>query len=188
MQAWDRQHRHITLENGTRGWRRLRLACEAAKRELTSNEVTSIDLSDLAGGEVMLRAQCCLIAARLSNCCRAMYLGYDAMRRWNEAAATDFLQCMTNTPASAGSEKPPVIVPLAPWFKAAPQASRDYYNPCKRNEREFSQPAVDSKQCRRQCGRMWLRYCGTTCRTCTLRSHDPHSSSRWNRCCSAAWM
>ena len=64
MQAWDQQHPTVELECGTRGWRRLRLACEAAKRDLSSHERTSIDLVELAGtGQVKLllwrQCDCC---------------------------------------------------------------------------------------------------------------------------------
>lgn len=51
MQAWDEQHPDVELECGTRGWRRLRLACEAAKRELSVHDTTAIDLVELTGPE-----------------------------------------------------------------------------------------------------------------------------------------
>jgi hypothetical protein len=75
-QAWDRQHPEITLENGTRGWRRLRLACEDAKRLLSAREATSIDLVELAGGEVKLPALPLSVRGTYRvNCCSALPLG-----------------------------------------------------------------------------------------------------------------
>ena len=39
----------MVLDNGTRAWRRLRLACETAKRDLTTAEVANIYLPELTG-------------------------------------------------------------------------------------------------------------------------------------------
>lgn len=48
-QAWDERYPNVVLENGTRAWRRLRLACETAKRDLTAAEVANIYLPELTG-------------------------------------------------------------------------------------------------------------------------------------------
>lgn len=51
-QSWDAQHPDILINNGSKAWRRLRLASELAKRELSTSEVTAIDVAGLAGNQV----------------------------------------------------------------------------------------------------------------------------------------
>lgn len=50
--SWDSQHPEILIANGSPAWRRLRLASELAKKELTMAQVTAIDLAGLASNQV----------------------------------------------------------------------------------------------------------------------------------------
>ena len=58
LQAWDQQHPGISVEFGSRGGRRLRLACEAAKHELSVHNTTAIDLVELTGPNQVADPRC----------------------------------------------------------------------------------------------------------------------------------
>ena len=54
MQWWNSKHPELVINSGTPAWRRLRLACELAKKELSTSQLTAIDISNLAGSQVRL--------------------------------------------------------------------------------------------------------------------------------------
>ena len=47
MWWWDKQYPKLVINSGTAAWRRLRLACELAEKELSTSQLIAIDISIL---------------------------------------------------------------------------------------------------------------------------------------------
>ena len=61
----------MVIQNGTTAWRRLRLACELAKKELSISQLTAIDISGLVRNQARVLVCCKEVkTAPLVVCCQ----------------------------------------------------------------------------------------------------------------------
>ena len=70
VQTWDSNNPDVEIQPGSKGWRRLRLACELAKKELSKPDVegTWIELNSLADDQVLEGPyKCCPPLAHLTR-------------------------------------------------------------------------------------------------------------------------
>ena len=91
----------MVLENGTRAWRRLRLACETAKRDLTAAEVANIYLPELTGlnevvmcPDVISNQACLLSCVEVSGATCSLRTPLITAAGPARAVDADLLQCV----------------------------------------------------------------------------------------------
>lgn len=189
------------LENGSRGWRRLRLACEAVKRELTYAQSANIDLDDLCQNQARRQSDCGLLGVGTKNFAAApnlalpgqLWAAIDSCTSYELMRFCTFARDACTSPGTW--REAPLCVSLcsgalqwrAPWRICMILHIRCQYEVWPSNLEAGLIPHFLAAIPSALAWHNWFRHHFCCCRTCFWRFRGSPSSTKWSRCWSAAW-